>query len=179
MSDATENKITRDPYLISAFSIEVPLGLTVVEAAKLILKPLFVRTREIGKRDRFGRNLRDNDEFLSPGAAVGVDCNGLARHIWPWQNLRGFIGFVEENVDKGMIVIWERGEVILNIEGIKPQDQGRTVYALDLNTFILDKKVGGLEIGVIHFVLPDQKDLASVAFKPFNDREPLDLHVST
>ncbi len=167
----------QDPYVRYTSTIEVPLGLSVVDAARSSPGPSLVRSFEFGEDPRCRKLHRHPDELLCKGAAAGLDHQGIARHLWVGKNMKGFIGFIEGNLDGDKVLVRIRGAVFIKVAGVSDQHHGHRVYALGPNEFALDEGQGGYLMGVVRFAQPDRKDLASVAFRAFDDKGLLDLKI--
>lgn len=138
-------------------------------------RALFARIRETSFKTRQRAFNRDPSFLLCQGAAVGICEDNVVRHIWPkyYKNAgQSFLGFALLNFERDRIEVITRGSYVLSVQGAKPEGYGKSVYCIEPNTFTVDKDSGGLEIGKIRFV---QGHRSTVAFKAYNDPDPLNL----
>ncbi|NKE71254.1 hypothetical protein [Candidatus Manganitrophus noduliformans] len=168
----------KDPLIVSTSDLG-PLkpGLTLVDAWKSQPRPNMSRSFFLGPTPN-SQFRRDPNEFLCPGAAVGIDHDGILRHVHPSNRLKGFTGFLITNLEEGRALVTVRGRTLLKIEDLNRGDEHKKVYALGVNRFVLSPQAGAYEIGQIIFIQPDRVGIACVEFKSFDDPEPLDLRIN-
>jgi hypothetical protein len=168
-------ELSHDPYLRYIKNIpKPPLGMSIIDFSKVSPGPSIPRDRELGLKEENRSYPRDKGELLCRGATVGLDENGVCRHIWPHFAPQRFLGFAIANLENDQILVATLGAFQLRIPGIKPADQGAPVYASGPNTFTLEKQKAVVEIGIVRFVQPGVSDRASVAFKRYDSKEKLE-----
>ena len=116
--------------------------------------------------------------ILCAGAAVGLDRHGRVQHVRDYHELQGFVGFVDKTVAHGRLLIRTRGQLQLLIPGGGKRVPGTPVFALNPDEFTLDATAGGHQIGGVVYWQPENNNLATIAFKSFDDSRPLDLNLS-
>lgn len=164
-----------DPYIRLVKDIPAPpLGMSIIQFSKVRPGPSIPRDRETGLKEENRGYPRDKGELLCRGAAVGLDENGVCRHIWPHFVPQRFLGFAIANLENDQILVTTLGAFQLRIPGIKPADHRKPVYASGPNTFTLEKQKAVVKIGIVRFVQPDVSDRASVAFKRHDSEEKLE-----
>lgn len=152
-----------------------PPGLSKIDYARIRPGPNLSRGREVGVREKQKEYKRDPEQLLCRGCAVGLCQDGLVRHLWPWYIPQQFVGFVLSNLDNNKVLIMSRGAVFLTVPYCRIEDRARVVYAVNCNEFTLDEANALCNIGKIRFMQPDRSGWASVAFKAFDDPDPLEL----
>ena len=170
--------VEADKFLRHKKDIPIIPGLSLEDAASRVPFTRMTRTKEIVEREPFNykKLQRDPESLLCSGAAVGIDHAGVVRHCYiNLYDLKGFLGFVEQNLDYGKVHVWVRGAVILKIEGVTDAHVARTVYCTGPNDFTLDGTSGGLAIGEVKFVQPDRGNQVCVEFRAYDDPKPLNL----
>ena len=160
----------QDPYLKHVSDIEVPLGMTAHDAARVSPGPKIVRTFELLADSEEKDFPKSADHILAKGAACGLDETGQCSHLSP--DFPTFCGFLEgSTADRATLKT--RGSVILQIEGAEDErHRGEPVFCYGPSDFTLDQVRGSVEIGRIRFV---QDGRVAVAFKRFDDSRPLNL----
>jgi len=165
-----------DPYLLPVWNVKTPLGLSPVDC-RAGGRAILNRTKEMGVKTRQQTFKRDPNFLLCQGACAGISNDGIVRHLWPNFKPQNFVGIVEKNTGYDGVIIMTRGAIILRIPGVEKKHRGHPVYALDVNTFTLDQKKGGVLIGTVRHIRPDRPGCCSVAFKKYDNQKPLNLKV--
>lgn len=163
-----------DPYLTDARTIIPRPGLSVIDEYRMAPgRPIGRTYNSAGKREE--RRLRRRpEELLAQGAAVGVDGDGYARHVWPKNGIKGFRGFVLGNLEGDQVLVRTRGAAALHIPELKPEDAGKAVYATGPNSFTIVPLEGGVEVGSIQRIVTDAAiPTALVVFKAADDPVPI------
>jgi hypothetical protein len=161
-----------DPYLRNISEIEIPIGMTALDAAQRTPGPSLIRFYETVADKEQQDYPRLQNYILARGAAVGVDESGRCCHFWAGRELR-FVGFLEGQAER-RAVVKTRGSIVLHIAGVQDADRLKPVYCHGPNDFSLDKLPGAAEIGKIRYV---QNGRAAVAFRREGDDRPLNLDV--
>ncbi|GBE37469.1 hypothetical protein BMS3Bbin08_00059 [bacterium BMS3Bbin08] len=175
------NRDKRDKYLTLIKDVpSTPIGLSLLDRFRMMPgrgSPSLVRTKGLSLESRYQHFNRDAKEYLCPGAAVGLDENNIVRHLQPWNKVKGFLGFVERNMDNNRVLVWTRGIVVVTIPGLHDRSEffGVLAFMTGVNDFNLRN---GYRIGKLLYIQPDRKDVGAVAFQRFDDPRPLQLSTS-
>jgi len=180
MGKKKTNKKKTDPLIFLEEDMPGILGLTPVDVWKMNPGPDFARYFDISVKKKMQIFPRAEGKLLCPGAAVGIDKEGIVQHIRPWNKIEGFLGFLQTNEDNGRCVVHARGAIVLAIPELKQADVKRKVYVSDVNTFSLDPPVmetdEGYEVGIVKGIEKeaegDNPGRAVVLFKRFDATEP-------
>ena len=104
------------------------------------------------------------EKEVEKGHPVGL-CDGRAVAIG--EKHKGFLGFVEANLDDGRLLVTIRGACSLKIEDIHKAKIGDLVFCKGANEFNLS---AGSLIGVLKHIQPDFPGYGLVCFKRFDER---------
>lgn len=164
-----------DPFVRYVKDIpEPPIGLSIIEFSRIRPGPAIHRGREAGFMEENRSYPRDKGELLCRGAAVGLDKNGICRHIWPHLAPLRFAGIALANLPDNQVLVMTSGAVFLRIPGLTPEDHGSSVYAENLDKFTLKNQKTFVKVGIVRFVQPDAENKACVAFQRWNSKEELE-----
>lgn len=136
--------------------------------AKGALNPHILRRYAVRVDDSYDEAAVEPGALLAKGAPVGLCEDGKARHIRPHKARQRFIGFVQGWVEGDRVRLRSRGSVALPVRDLRPGDEGRNVYAEDVDTFTLTPN--NVLVGIVKQIESD--GLALVLFRQFNDDRP-------
>ena len=162
-------RVFQDPFLRHVRDINVPLGLTPHDAARMQPGPGFARTFELIADNEQREYPKSSDLILAGGAAVGIDENGICSHFWAGQGKK-FVGFLTGS-NENRAVVKTRGSIVLKLDSATQIDRGMPVYCTGPNSFSLKRSQGACEVGIVRYVQGNGR--AAVAFRRHDSDKPL------